>query len=1634
MNRSILVAIAFWGGVALSSEAGEAGWVLKRDGWSFDDSRLDWRGAVDVEQLKSEGVLRNVAGWTEYKFSVPADGWYELWLRGIPNGWTRTVSIDGKTLLWHSIGTPEDEDKSFKGLKEANFWLSKGDHRIRFHRTTWPGDLPDSWELRAAQGDPAGSLRVEPVENIVRVGEKVPISVLGGDTGTPLSYDLFLQAADSGKTYPAGKLDFPATAKPVIQKTDLQFPAEGVYYLKARSGEKELRPADLKAGAFVAIDTANPPAPAADLVTTPVVEIDCTATPPAEGFWEKDGATRVVEKPFGRYRESSGLGRDGDGYWGLDGFSYRVKLPEVDVLYRIRVEYPDDDRRSMAFWINDGSEPKGTASANVNTGGVETGDQYPLTNAIQTHEAFFYPQAKDEVIVAVLNLVPSMKAAASRIIIERVDSGLPAAPLGETRGRAMGFYFEESGRWRKFFGAGKSGGIEEDIKTLNRWAQWNRYLGANLMFPTINVYQANHYPSRLLDGYFSRPFNEVRLASLVAEKYGGEFVPEFHLTGQDWFDKEVMGVWSEQTKKDGKDILQVHFASPEAEEMILRDRDGNFKHSWEPFMYNALHPRVQELYINLLGELADSLADSKAFGGISSRMMFSWQWQGWNALPNMSWGYDDWTIAYFEKDTGIKVPGKLGDALRFRERYNFLTGPQREKWIAWRCEKVFDYHRRMLARIQKAKPEARLFFNWFGLDRRHALSADMLDQMREVGMDWRKYANEQDIVIIPPGGTYGRRYSLPITDAEKLDSVHDRGIQEAGRFGGRAYGIYSDYYEVNRNLDWAKLGGKPYSAFDSNLPSGLNERGMYAQAVAECDTGFFSNGGSGWIFGTPSVIQPFLREYRALPAVPFEAWEKAKDPVAVWSHRDKEGTLWFYLVNRLPISVEVSLELEKGKVFPAPGGDQIELADSVMKLSLEPFMMRSFRATEKAQLADIQVTVPEAYIASLKPMLDFVRTLRPEVESRRVAPELSDADAQAALEAFDGALSAFDRGEYYKARALLERLAAVRIYYLSGQYPPALWARSISHGVKPLPSALIPQNVAAVFPEAKASMPSITDLSFDKDGHLWMSSGRKIRILGTEGNSERSLQLFAPYEAVVEDLRKPTLGPVYPLSVTALRPTSSGRVLVQQGAGAPLLYDAMTGRNLALANKVFSIPGQPVWLLAVTKNDEAILSCSAAGVAGIYLYNADGTLKRKLSDQEARSAALDAAGNIYLATPAGIVILNTEGQKKGAIDGTDLTALAVQPDGQRLFALNQKTNRIQAFARGEGGAFGKLWEQPLPQKVTTLTLSPSGEIVVGFKSPDKGVLVRSYMPTADGLTPGKDLVAYSDEKQSIDSPTPLKVYDGKLYYQAFGKLMRLTPGESDVVEMAFDPQFRPDQPGFEAFAFAPNGDLFLASNWNGKKRGINIFRSKKTGTGWDKPEPLNGGEPLWEGGNMVATDLAFDMAGRLILRLQQPNARGGNISLYRWSPETGQKELLIDLGGSVGVGEYGLQSTADGGLLVAGGSTRKIVKFDADGKVIWLNERVKSSPPGYQDHRLPVGIASDSSGNVWVTDPSRHSLVLLDKSGQLQGSIGGFGTSLAPLSLNAPSGIAAIKDARGVEWIYVADSGNQRLIKFSPTR
>ena len=954
--KLLAIALAFSGLRALAAD-GDQG-VIQRKAWSFDRSHLDWCPWGKPEEEKAKGTLGGVAGWAEYDFEIPADGWYELYSDCVW-GWSRDIYVDGRLLFYLSYTTRDDllKDGRQEWTKEANLWLQKGKHSLRFRRTAFPPCLPSAWMLKPAHGRPEACIRASAVgPNVQRAGTKIKMSFLGGTPAAATSYDLELKNTQSGETAPAGTLEFPATAAPVERSIAISFPKQGQFLLVGKSGDRRLRPADIKAGRFVIIDTKNPPPPAAKLKTTPVIDINCVAGTvngqaweAGKNYFENRCRTAVVSRGGLTYRELMPDMRPVPddpqrqryyAHWGCEAFAYKFDLPDKDHIYRVLVDYPDDDHRTMGFHLQDFPEKKGGF---IQTGGVETGDHYPLTHSMLTHEAYFFCRETKGLVLAVVNLMPGWKAAAARIRIERVEDGLPAAP-GAANGRLMGFYFEEPGRWHSYFG-GEAGADESDmlpgIETMERSARWNRYLGANLLFPTVMVYNGIMWPSHAAEGWGTVfPENTPRMLALVAEKYGQKFVPEIHVSGSDQFERNQFGLtYDDKAKK----IVALRQG---AEEVIIRDLNGSGEIAWRPYSYNALHPKVQAKYIELVGELADQLRDCPSFAGISCRLMLDWQWAGFNALPGLKYGYDDFTVALFEKETGIEVPLQRDDPARFRRRFDFLTGSQKERWLAWRCEKIFDLHKRLLKRIRQARPGAQLFLTYFGPSTRAVLATDTLGQMREVGMDPARYAAEPGIVVIQ-GGMYGRRYSTPLADAQVIEpSLYDRQAIDISKWGGRGRCMYTAYFEYGKSAEFDKLGGKDVFINDCCVPSGVNQRELYAMALADGDSSFIINGGAGWMFGTPSLMQPFLREYRALPAVQFQPWDKARDPVAIWFHkpdRQNRGFV-FYAVNRLPVPVTVTISVrgEGGTLKSPVDGKTIALGSQGLRFTLAPYMLKSF--------------------------------------------------------------------------------------------------------------------------------------------------------------------------------------------------------------------------------------------------------------------------------------------------------------------------------------------------------------------------------------------------------------------------------------------------------------------------------------------------------------------------------------------------------------------------------------------------------------------------------------------------------------------------------------------------------------------
>ncbi|WP_145928659.1 hypothetical protein OH491_02175 [Termitidicoccus mucosus] len=1534
--------------------------VIHRNGWSAERSDLGWADGVDAEAQRAAGTMTGIAGWLEYDFEIAAPGgWHELWLRGMPLEWTREFWLDGRPVRWLSNSVPADVegggkfDKRKSWFKETNLWLAPGKHTLRLRRTIWYHELPDAWELRPADPrSPAGNVRVvipgtaaeasrPAAQNVVRAGEPIPLTLEGGSPAAPLAYELVAldetspAAADaSGVPAPAAdaapvplaSIQFPITKNPVVKTVSITFPRQGVFRVVARDPKtkKLLRPADMKAGLYVAIDTKNRPAyatgPSGDTSYRTVIDIDCAAEPPRGRYFEKYGPARVVDSPAGRYRESTGRGTVPG--WGTDGFSYKFDLPEPGRLYRLRVDYPDNDRRTMGFWVTDNTMSAGNATGVINTGGIETGDRYPLTGAMLTHEAFFHPLRTKDLVVAVINLVPGLRAAAARIRIDIVDTPLPPAPAGPSRGREFGYWFEENGRWLRFFG-GENTSPSEHLKTLEHYAQTLSHLGANLMFPTVNIYQGVHYPTRIMDGYGAVQLNETRLATLVAERHGCRIIPELYPTGQTWFDRRVMGLKLDKTAPDG-----VAFMTPEARDIVLRNRDGKLTCAWEAFVYNPLHPRVQQMYADIVGEVADMLGDSPAFAGISTRLMFTWQFQAWSALPGLDWGYDDWTIGQFVRDTGTAVPTAADTTSpdRFHQRYNHLVRGDdavRERWLAWRCDRLFAFHQKLRDRIRQARADADLVIAYYRQDPGAVYSRDLIGQMREQGIDEPRYTAEPGIRFIA-SIPYGRRYSTPLADADASDPLWAADIKKIN-LDSRTAAFTGRYFEVNKNLGWENFGARTgVAAFDACLPTTANELELYSLMLADQDPSLIMTGGNGCMFGTPEIVRPFLREYLAIPDARFERLPGATDPVAVWRHRAADGTVWFYAVNRLPVPVTTTFSLDGAspEVRTAAGNTRIETPNASLRLVIEPYMLRSFRMTG-GTLAHCRVETPPDYVEKLRPQIEGARRLRDDIASRRIVPEASGPDAREAIAQLDAAIAAFAAGHYWTARGQLTRLAATRFEYTSGRYIPGVLNRSVPPGVPDFTDAQ-PRPLQTLLDGHPAAVRDARDAALDEESNtLWVASADGLSAFdAVTGEWKRNLTVFVPHA-----------------------------------------FEAGTVQHPALP--------QPL----------------SPPVEAVRIYKPD----------------------------------------------TSPPALLLVKQGKSLSLLDPATGRTRPTIYGEPVQLPPA--KPLPP----------------------GVAALSKKITAPAAS------------RSLGGFTQLKVRDGALHYIARGKLMRLEnggiaglrgtgvppvgssgmgdspmhPSRNAAPVVAYDPGPAFKTEGFESFAFAPGGDLYLASHWNGSARGVNLYRCAKNaaGPGWSAPEYLNNGKPLVAGPDYVAADLAFDAGGNLLVLGSRPSAdpkKPATHALCSWNLDTNAAPRpLVDFGKiDTGSGELGLHVLPDGDILVAGGHARAIWRLAPDGKVRWETRRQRGAPPGYTDLRCPLGITADARGNLWVTDPTRHQLLRLDAAtGELKQTFGSFADlplaeGEARLLLNQPAGVAILTDTAGVEWLHIADTGTRRLLRF----
>jgi hypothetical protein len=390
--------------------------------------------------------------------------------------------------------------------------------------------------------------------------------------------------------------------------------------------------------------------------------------------------------------------------------------------------------------------------------------------------------------------------------------------------------------------------------------------------------------------------------------------------------------------------------------------------------------------LNVVREVLARYAAHESFGGLSLQLSPD----GFAQLPGEGWGYDDRTIAAFQRDANVVVPG--GGPQRFAQRSKYLEGPGREAWIAWRSSVVADFHRRLKSEIVAAQPRAKLYLaggtmfedrqTLFRLRPTLPRRARFDETLKELGFALAAYRDDPAIVMLRPQ-LLRPTSALPLAQAlhnevylaGEMDRLFAPLPQRAALF----------YHEPQK----ARLAGfdaespfgadKTYTWLVSEMsPAGDRNRRRFVHALAVEDAKEMFDGG--WLLplGQEAALREVASVYRQLPAERFETLPGEFQPLVIrtLSHG---GQTYFYVVNDSPWNVGLSLQLD---VPPDCTLERIGASRAIGPLarpggvatctiSLAPYDLAAARlSTPQARLRNPVVSVPPEVRQSFQHKID----------------------------------------------------------------------------------------------------------------------------------------------------------------------------------------------------------------------------------------------------------------------------------------------------------------------------------------------------------------------------------------------------------------------------------------------------------------------------------------------------------------------------------------------------------------------------------------------------------------------------------------------------------------------------------------
>ena len=1075
-NLSILFCFAVFAASALADDI-----TIRLKAGDFKRS-----GKVRIKKVRDNEILVG-GGRAQHAVTVPQSGIYEL---GIFAGasWPVRILVNDKCIeeIKPNVTGLTLPDKQDEVSKIGNIRLNKGQITLGVETGKHPG-LPRIYGLILKKRNvPQASVigKLPGYKCYYRKGGKVAVKI----SADALDKNYVVKAVIERKDKSVLKAES-FTVQPnsrTIHKTitlPLDFTGEATLRLLA-NGADAMRPAPLMLFDPKAKAVMGKAWPQEKLTQT----IDCVKKQPDFSGY---GKPKVVTSAAGTYLESGDKGVAPDGANYSSYMAWRMDTPKIGQLYKVEVDYPDDQVREFTISVMDDSPWVGSKDVTLDrpiSGGVASGAEYRNFNTIDSQSIYFVAR-RPQTTLFMLNWVHGVKIGIKSIRLYEVDGKFPDLKTASPQIRSQAMYNEEPDRWISYFG-GLSIDIPQTVKAFENYADWCRTTGADTIWETVTIYGKSTWYSKQLPAFRltgnyrvkTYPTGILRLMLMTAEKYDLKFIAELHpsiyaITG---LDKTKPGVITHSAER--KEI------------------------------YNVFHPDVREWAKSLVCDLVRQGSFSPAFKGVSIRWT-GWQNAGWAMPGGGSFGLDDWTLRQFCSDQNINF--KIFSCLNKAKRWNLLSRKYKTQWKTWKNNKIQTFYRDLAKSIQAIDPESILFLYLVGIE-------SDVDLERLDGIPGIKLTTPSMAVNKYPRA----RMYKKLRDASTLNPEYAFMSEKPFPFVSPLLMFANLYMETSLKLSKAGIKAKRRTSFNPCgvlSPPGRAFLERYANALRTRKLPeMIIDGGLGYVQGDAGYRREFAGEFLPLPKIKYTRMDNA-DPVTLWQG-EKDGKTFFYLVNGSNAQIEAKIKTRANQIQSLSNGKKYK---SSATISLPPFALRSFSAS--APIKSFAVTIDDKTMEYLQKQLSDAKRIL-AMRNLKI-PEIincSPQDYKLGLATVRDAEKALKEGRIIKFRRLLRSsmkedrrkiktvLGLYKVFNALNEYPYGMYnvdkeeKKHIEKTQSALPAGI---KLIRTLKDSRKSAGKLLYAMIGKDKRkFFLFDDAKILVYKPDGNFERTLHL-APSQA-----------------------------------------------------------------------------------------------------------------------------------------------------------------------------------------------------------------------------------------------------------------------------------------------------------------------------------------------------------------------------------------------------------------------------------------------------------------------------------------------------------------------------------------